>query len=1006
MTMIRTTALAVATCLMAGAAKAAISGTVNAPEFKATDILSAMDVNVGVQSDTAIITAYMFLVPAMGATITCILNATAIQSNVGSEFDNIFTFNALLATSPTYVLGCDGTASHGQYVSQFGFGEAGDTALTNISGSPFNLDGYTEPPTLVQPVDNETYTNTELSVKFQISENADLSSLRLRIYNATWQVEMTLNYALLYVGLTYTTRPVITDPTEASTIASISPLNATIPEGVYTFTFGYRDTVGNAEANATAYNVKIDTFTEVPNLIGWETNGVYGNPITIQYTLPEPPVTGSVLIAYADSVVGDALTRTQVFVDDLAVTYVWDRTTLATNPPVIQNAGLDIGLPDGTYNITLQYSDEAGNDLASTSADFVTFDSVTNTPLLHSAVQSLDVITITFTLPEEADNDQMAVILNNDIQAFSRTLLVDITGIYTINVPSQVQFSVSDPRSSSSVISMTPIGASDIQDSTYTVQVQYSDVIPNPSATSNTYTMLVDTVTRAVVVTEPTTNSTIGQSSSITLTATDVPLADTVTATWAPVSGPGSQTVVMTLHVDVATEVTMTLDAYNVTSSPSITASSPNTLVHGTVYNVQFQYQDTDGNPLYNTTVSNVNLDTETNTPSIFKPLAGTTITGPFDVTYYLPETASTVPGDVAIIFQQNLLTYTWMLEGGGLASGSNITINVDPLDITAAEYITSTTVSDTLYSGTYTVSVSYKDVHQNDASSYTLPYTVEVNTVSLLGNATECASNVTNTVYNGTTIYACNDTVTIYNESVVTVYNGSIVYINNTVVETVTVYNETIVYVNQTQNNTIIDTVTTIVYRNGSSHTKQTSNVLLASEVFEPWVAGMLAGAIVLIVVSSLLGQLSDAKAAPVRYNRVEDQVARQTSGMATVATIIGIGLLAVVATEASKSEQSSMSQSAHTSTTLALAGVAAFGALAHMLLGSTFSGFRSMSQLALGALTVFTAIGKAPAVVALGAFGAAAFVGTLVSRIQPIHSTLQLLGFVILALVIGISY
>jgi hypothetical protein len=688
---------------------AADSLSISTPQFRARYQINSIPISYTLVFDTQPVAGYMFFVPEAGTTRTLILDSSAFSGSVGVPSSISFNLDAQNPSASPFV-SSGATVDQGQHVLQIGIRFTANGPLTNFSGSPFTIDGETSAPVLVSPsASNNVLRNTEVSCAFQITENADVASLRLRLFNDQNDFTLTLSYSLLYVGLTYTTRFLITDPTASSTVSDISPPGATIPEGVYTFEFSYGDSVGNTAASASYSPVTIDTFTQPPSLIGWTSNGLYGNPITIQYNLPEPPVGGSVLIAYADSVVADALTRTQVFVDDQSMTYVWDRTTLAVNPPVVQNAGLDLGLPDGTYNITLQYSDAAGNDLASDSAVFVTFDSVTNTPVLNSVSHSGSTITVAFTLAELANNDQVAIILNNNVQALSRTLLVNVPQPYTAGSVISVQFSSSDPRSSAQVVSMTPLSANSISDSTYSVQVQYSDRVPNPSATSNAGTLLVDSVTLVPTLTSPAASTTYKSPFSLTFNLGETPSPNSVNVKFTRNNVLENT---LTLPVTVSGQSTFSIDTSNVNQNGvSGTAST----IPADTYVVELSYQDVKGNSPSSVQSSGVVIDLATQAPQLVSPTAGT-YTSTFTVNYTLPE--EPLVGSALLRFSGSAATYDMTLTGVGLGFGASVAFTFDPKDPTSAAAIQSISGGATVVDGQYSVSIIYSDAVGNTAQS------------------------------------------------------------------------------------------------------------------------------------------------------------------------------------------------------------------------------------------------------------------------------------------------
>lgn len=189
----------------------------------------------------------------------------------------------------------------------------GQFALDNAGTLTFTFDNVTLPPTLTSPATNALSANP-VAVGFTLPETAQSGSVHLAFSNGGPVSTLTLS-AANETGSFHTFSFNPANPTASASVAS----GSAIPDGVYTVSLSYQDSLGNAAAAATSTNVLIDTTAPTVDASGVATTGY-----TDAETLPD--------------------LRGSVSVGDLS------STTLVQSPA--PGAALAIGTLDVTFTAT------------------------------------------------------------------------------------------------------------------------------------------------------------------------------------------------------------------------------------------------------------------------------------------------------------------------------------------------------------------------------------------------------------------------------------------------------------------------------------------------------------------------------------------------------------------------------------------------------------------------------------------------------------------------------
>lgn len=647
----RTVILFVIYCLAAGAlVEAADSIAFTVPEFRG--VYRTVEIPITLQYEyngSPPLAAYFFYFNQITAKITTItLNTTAVFSeSAGSSHELSFTYNGFDILSSPYFTGSS-NASHPTGSTDFDLTigvrfSASSSTITNSSSQLHTFDGETGIPTLVDPAlgVNDVFTGHVLSAHFRVPELPDLSTLRLKLYGlgalSGHVYNLTLSFGLVFPSTTYLVSFDARNPTASSTVSAISGTGSTIPEGQYTFEFSYQDAVGNPAKSASYSPVKYDTYTQAPSLTGWVTNGLYGNPTTIAYTLPEAPYPGSVTIAFYD-IARETIVKYMQMVDDLSVSYSWNRNIAAANPPVVAELVLSMGLTDGLYDISLGYSDAASNVKNESIAYNVRFDSVTQAPTLTSVVQTIasTLVTVSFKLPEQPHNNRVTIVFTHSTTpSKSRTIIANVTQPYTLGSTITARINATNGLQYSEIISMTP--STTLLEGSYTVQVSYQDLVPNPVALSSSLGFSVDYTTSPITYTLPATGYSYSSPFVITCNVPDTPLSGQVTLRF---KRTGESDIVVVMSVPTSGSKTFQLNTADVASSANVVSTTSSTLPDDTYDSLTFTYQDSLQNPSATTTTGSFTIDTVTQPCTLLLPASGSEIDPVFNVTYKLGEQA------------------------------------------------------------------------------------------------------------------------------------------------------------------------------------------------------------------------------------------------------------------------------------------------------------------------------------------------------------------------------
>lgn len=241
---------------------------------------------------------------------------------------------------------------------------AGRSSSVVETTTSFPDETTTQPPLLVLPF-SEMRQKSGSIVTFQLPEAAQPGSVRVRYrQGATVVSELFISSGEESTGEhSFVLHP--GSPTSSPAVLAGTP----IPDGDYQVEVAYRDVAGNAEAISTpAWNVMVDTVTLPPVLQQPAAGGISGRQLTVQFTMAEQALAGSVKLTFDDGMTQRVWTLHNTF--GSAGSHLF--TVLDTMDPTAYLSVTAGGpVPSGRYEVTLSYQDAVGNVAASAhAADF------------------------------------------------------------------------------------------------------------------------------------------------------------------------------------------------------------------------------------------------------------------------------------------------------------------------------------------------------------------------------------------------------------------------------------------------------------------------------------------------------------------------------------------------------------------------------------------------------------------------------------------------------------
>ncbi len=552
----------------------------------------------------------------------------------------------------------------------------------------------TDTPTLTSPAEGST-TTSPVTVTYTLPEAAKAgATVAFTSSSGTWT--LTLGSGGRTAGThSFTLNPA--NPNSPNTKVSGSVPTTAMPDGAYTVTLTYQDTLSNPAASATA-NFTLDTTTQAPTITSTAGTRVRTS-FPVSYSLPEGASSGSIILT--TSGVTWTLTLTAAARTAGAHSFTIDVANPGADTANISSASPAGGLADGTYSVTVSYRDSLANP-AATASTSVIVDTVTLTPTLTTPASSGTYgtsVTLGYLLPEAAFSGSITL-----TSAGGTWTLVLAASALTAGNHSHV-VNMANPTASPYVSSSSPSGA--IPAGTYSVQLSYQDVLANPSATSSTATNVTfDQTTLAPTISAPIGGS--AHRSAITTTYTLPEAGAAASITFAGAAGTWTMTLDAAARAAGSRSVTVNPQDPVGGSAGRISSVSPAGPIPDGAYTVSVSYGDLFGNAAASASTTGVVIDTATLPPTIATPTAGQ-YAGLINLDYTLPE----VPMAGTVTLTLRSACCQWTLTMASPAAGRSQWA-LDPSVPGASPQVASISAPGPIVPGTYALELSYRDALGN----------------------------------------------------------------------------------------------------------------------------------------------------------------------------------------------------------------------------------------------------------------------------------------------------
>ncbi len=361
-------------------------------------------------------------------------------------------------------------------------------------------------------------------------------------------------------------------------------------------------------------------------------------------------------------------------------------------------------IPGGTYAVTLQYQDMAGNPVASVTRNGV-FLKTPNADLVLpvSNTASRAPVTVRFALPAPAKRGTLRLDFVQGTEP-QRTLTLSDT---LRNVGGTFQFDPAAPASTSDAV----VAGSRIPDGVYSVQLRYQNAAGTPMTTPVVTGFTIDTVTQAPILTE---SSFADGNATVIFSLPEPAQAGSVTLNFASKSNQGFKSV---LVLDDSNETAGLHSVEFPLSSPSVEGSgvvSGDPVPNGR-YDILLSYSDVLGNPRAVALAPSVDVNGGQSVPQLRIDYARKLTGKPLNFSFSIPESPQTQ--NVFLVFEKGGDTFTFVLKPDFEMVG-DFGVGFDPLNPMASGFFVS---APTLASGSYNVTLKYLNMSNVVASSSTL---------------------------------------------------------------------------------------------------------------------------------------------------------------------------------------------------------------------------------------------------------------------------------------------
>lgn len=354
--------------------------------------------------------------------------------------------------------------------------------LLFIALLPTRIFAVTATPTLTAPASSTAYR--VFSINYMLPETPKSGSVTLT-FSKTGATDVVLNLqdsaATEVVSFTWDS---LTDPALLSRVTSASGWSTALPVGTYSVILSYQNAANDPAATVTNTSVVLRRTSPTPTLTS-PSSSSSNSTLSVNYNLNATPLSGSVSLTFAGT---STIVLTMANTDSLSFTLNPALNPTVAYPSYVSSISGGSSIPDGTYTVTLAYSDNLGNPSVSVNSTAVVIDTVSQTPTLTKPASNTTIssIPINFNLPETAlsGSRQLTFVSSEHtiVLVFSDATSTDFTLDPTVN-----------PTTNANIVSST---LSSIPDGTYSVTLSYQDALGNSASTATNTGVIVSHATQ------------------------------------------------------------------------------------------------------------------------------------------------------------------------------------------------------------------------------------------------------------------------------------------------------------------------------------------------------------------------------------------------------------------------------------------------------------------------------------------------------------------------------
>ncbi len=364
----------------------------------------------------------------------------------------------------------------GTYTVKLSYQHLGTTTSTPTLGGVV-IKTSTNPATLNYPASSSgTYTTSNpIRIKYNFPD-AVSSGRQLSFLNTS------TNQTYSFVLSPSASTDFMLDPNaNLGSNANFASASAnSIPDGPYTVSLTYSDSLGNPAATTTNSGVVVKYNTLTPTLTYPAASTSYTNILPINFTAPEMATSGTKTLSLLS---GTGQTITLQLSDSGLSSFNLDLSQPIThvNNSNIQAAS-STAIPDGTYTATFSYQDIYNNPSAHASNAAISIHTITSTgaPTLIAPASSTtytDTLPIQFSTPETPQSGSMQFTLFNSILTTAPIVL-------TLQDSAQTSFNLDLTAALTSNSNILSASLTSIPAGTYSTTFSYIDTYGNPRASS------------------------------------------------------------------------------------------------------------------------------------------------------------------------------------------------------------------------------------------------------------------------------------------------------------------------------------------------------------------------------------------------------------------------------------------------------------------------------------------------------------------------------------------